>query len=421
MAQVTYVDNNVCKTFHFSSCDDLYIDIIEEVKGKVSGLNASHNSEIFLQTCRELVDYLNNHSGDCKKCYTGDNLQSYKIENDVKNLLKGVTKYGGCPRNFKPDDKESIILTYEVEQFCRKKNGYISNIQALEQSKTESSCRDKESCNAKCSEYEEWLTEQEKHFLNEEIKKKYMNLKRSNGIEFPNNCDVTEEVTFKNNIDYCANAKEKEPPPKEIHNSDGFTTDELYTQQITAHEQIPYYSSHTKYTAGLNHLNYAILEEIAPDGNEIYEFRSVREPSDAHIKYEYKIDAEPTNIQTYQDTEHSSIDEASNTKIAQTESEEGTVSEQRTEFIMLDSEASRLNPDSYSTFHNTVPSLFLYHITCNINILIMLLSKIPSVIMYMLKLNFHDFLKKMILYQWNRAIQKKQSAEHHIKCTCYLF
>ncbi|KMZ93714.1 hypothetical protein PVMG_05298 [Plasmodium vivax Mauritania I] len=320
MAQVTYVDNNVCKESHFSSCKDLHTDIIDKVKEKVFDLNASENSDEFFQTCRELVDYLNNHSGDCKKCYTGDNLQSYKIENDVKNLLKGVTKYGGCPRNFKPDDKESIILTYQVEQFCRKKNGYISKIQALEQCKTESSSKDEESCNAECSEYEKWLTEKETYFLKEEMKNKYINLKTSNKIKFSNNCDVTEKASFQNNINYCVNVKEKGPPPKEIHTSDVCPTDEEYTQQITASEQIPYYNSHTQYAAGLNDLNYAIIEEITSDDNKIYEFHSVRKPCDAHVKYEYKIDAEPTNIQTYQDAQHSSIPEASNTEIAKTES-----------------------------------------------------------------------------------------------------
>ncbi|SCO66708.1 VIR protein [Plasmodium vivax] len=347
MAQVTYVDNNVCKKSPINSCEDLHTEIIYEVKEKVSGLNTSDNAEIFLQTCRELVSYLNNYSGDCIKCYTGDNLHSYKIENDVENLLKRVTKYGGCPRNFTSDDEERIQLTYKVEQFCSEKNGYISKIQALERSKTESSCRDKEFCNAECSEYEKWLTEQEKHFLNEEIKKKYMNLKRSNKIEFPNNCDVTEKASFENNINYCVNVKGKKPPPKEIHTSDLCPTDEVYTRQITASEQIPDYNSHTKYAAGLNHLDYAILEEIAPDGNEIYEFRSVRKPCDAHIKHAYKIDAEPTNIETYQDTHHSSISEASNEEIAKTESGEETVSEQITESIMLDGETHTLNPDPY--------------------------------------------------------------------------
>ncbi|GAB69390.1 hypothetical protein PCYB_001380, partial [Plasmodium cynomolgi strain B] len=201
--------------------------------------------------------------------------------------------------------------------FCSEKNGYISNIQTLEQCKTESSGKDKEPCNTRCSQYEKWLTEQKTHFLKEETKNKYMNLMTSDKINFTNKCDMTEKVSFENNIDYCVNVKEKEPPPKVIHNSDCCATDQGYTQQITSYEQITYYNSHTKYAAGLSILNYAILEEIAPDDNAIYEFRSVRKPYDAHIKYEYKIDEEPTNIQTYQDTQHPSISEVSNTEIAQ--------------------------------------------------------------------------------------------------------
>ncbi|VUZ99623.1 PIR protein [Plasmodium vivax] len=236
MAIVSVIKTKVCNNFEYSDCTDLFNDVIAKASEKIDKLNEAENIDTFLSKCKELGNYLNTYRNDCQKCYKDrDILESLDIENSVGVLLEKPTKYGRCPRNLTSDDEKLIELQYRINNLCEKKHRLKKQITSLgEQCKTNSWCKENSTCKQRCSAYLNFLNNEQSYFL--EHKKKILELKSlsPSKISLPDNCDVTDDVTFKNNTGYCDVCNAQEEKTRVIRNGARSISGELVTQAASS-------------------------------------------------------------------------------------------------------------------------------------------------------------------------------------------
>ncbi|CAG9485520.1 unnamed protein product [Plasmodium vivax] len=236
MAIVSVIKTKVCNNFEYSDCTDLFDEVIAKTSEKLNQLDKAENIGKFLSKCKELGNYLNRYRNDCQKCYKDrDILESLDIENSVGVLLEKPTKYGRCPRNLTSDDEKLIELQYRINNLCEKKHRLKKQITSLgEQCKTNSWCKENSTCKQRCSAYLNFLNNEQSYFL--EHKKKILELKSlsPSKISLPDNCDVTDDVTFKNNTGYCDVCNAQEEKTRVIRNGARSISGELVTQAASS-------------------------------------------------------------------------------------------------------------------------------------------------------------------------------------------
>ncbi|KAI4841133.1 hypothetical protein MKS88_000368 [Plasmodium brasilianum] len=137
--------------------------IIKYVKEETSTLSKIRDKQTFRSGCLGLSKYLINNKSppvyyrDLKDMWEG------AIKNWVKSHYENLNIHGGCPVVMDEDDMKILELKYEEEDFCKKRDTYLNEINQLK-SKHLKKCND--DYLRKCSEYNVWINLKKTYFYN---------------------------------------------------------------------------------------------------------------------------------------------------------------------------------------------------------------------------------------------------------------
>ncbi|KMZ91049.1 hypothetical protein PVMG_04823 [Plasmodium vivax Mauritania I] len=206
---------------------DNFDELVSSVNYKTKELKETDDLSKFVNKCKGLGKYLDNHRKECIKCYEGEFVQSdLNFYSAIDSLLSEVTNYGGCPRHWSNKDDERINLIRELNKFCKQKDGYKNDLRKLgTECREETKCNKTEMCNTKQLGYKQWLYGQEKHFSEKQSMINEYFSGSSPKIKLVHDCNTANSALFKDNTDYCNKCVQTESAPNGVAKSQYFVTE----------------------------------------------------------------------------------------------------------------------------------------------------------------------------------------------------
>ncbi|KAI4833632.1 uncharacterized protein MKS88_000110 [Plasmodium brasilianum] len=206
--------------------DSKFSNIIRYITEKTSSLSSEDDKTKFRNGCKELANYLLKNKSPPYYYESEKEKWEATLKDWLTNHYKKLNRYGGCPVVMNEHDRKILELKYDEEDFCEKRNTYLTKIQQLKP-------RISKTCDneylQKCNEYNDWINGRNIYFQEKVslikgcYRKEPITPKR--GKKQETLCNILKEETFRpsslclpiDQIPTCKNLEEKE---KEILQGD---------------------------------------------------------------------------------------------------------------------------------------------------------------------------------------------------------
>ncbi|SBS98962.1 STP1 protein, partial [Plasmodium malariae] len=197
---------------------DIYFQkIIQNIKKKTAKVNKS-DKEAVRNVCRNLSKYLINNKSPPPHYISFKDKWEGVLKMWVQSHYEKLNIHGGCPVVMDENDMKILELKYDEEDFCEKRNTYLTKIQQLKP-------RISKTCDneylQKCNEYNDWINGRNIYFQEKVslIKGCYRKepITRKRGKKQETLCNILKEETFRPSLDCllidqnptCKNLQEK--------------------------------------------------------------------------------------------------------------------------------------------------------------------------------------------------------------------
>ncbi|KAI4839850.1 hypothetical protein MKS88_001753 [Plasmodium brasilianum] len=191
--------------------------IIKDIKKKTANVNKS-NKEAFRNVCRDLSKYLINYKSPPSHYISFKDKWEGALKKWVQSHYENINIHKECPVILEENEMKTLELKYDEEDFCEKRNTYLTEIKQLKR-------RISKTCDndylQKCNEYKDWINERKEHFDKKvsPIKSCYRKelIMGKRGKKQESLCNILAEETFRissvclptDQIPTCKNSLEK--------------------------------------------------------------------------------------------------------------------------------------------------------------------------------------------------------------------
>lgn len=223
--------------------DRNFINIRKYITSKTATLSNKSDKETFREVCRHLSKYLIENKSPPSYYSSFKATWEGAIKNWVRSHYVNVDILGKCPVVMNESDMKLLELKYEEEDFCEKRNTYLTEIKQLKR-RISKTCDNKYL--QKCIDYSGWIDVMKNYF---ETRSNTINhcyskepIKRSRGKPKEPLCHILNEETFKKpsdclSMDQIPTCKKLEEKKKEILQGDQ-KTDEAPPKPEDPSEQV---------------------------------------------------------------------------------------------------------------------------------------------------------------------------------------